>query len=321
MTDKKQVQDEIPVVKSRALIVAVKYAVPITIIILVIVGVAAFIHKKSGRSTSSSSSTAAFVIDHKSYSKKLISAMADYVVQDHPQSKQQAASNIFTLYKTEVASQKAGITPDAAELAAYQQPITASRSDAEKQYMALVQYNEALSNSYRRYTQGIDQGYSFVFDFSRYVIPPPAGDKPIAGYGNSSLIAKDKSYAYQQAQTDYRNYKQGTISAAALLTKILADPNLSYNPSSGVFGPSNQGTLYSQLYYADIYTYITSQTQPQLSGVRLGKVPIEHIAHPKNYADGYYYFVDLQKASRVVTDPSGLVNTQLKKLQVVYYGL
>jgi hypothetical protein len=316
MADKKQVQDKLPEVKPRGRIVALDYAVPAAIIILVIIGAALFIHNRPA-----GSSTAAFVIDHKSYSKKLISAMAGYVVQDRPQSKQQAARNIFTLYKTEIASQKAGITPDAAELAVYQQSTKALQNDAEKQYVALLQYNAALSNSYQRYTQGDDQGYSFVFDFSRYVIPPPAGDKPIAGYGDKSLIAKDKSYAYQQAQADYRNYKQGKISAAALLTNISADPNLSYNPSKGVIGPSNPGSLYSQLYYADIYKYVTSQTRPQLSGVRLGKVPIEHTARPKNYADGYYYFVDLQKASKVVTNPSGLVIAQLNKLQAVYYGL
>lgn len=318
MANKKQVPDKLPAAKDRRPIVVIEYAVPIAIIILVIIGVGTFISKKLNKPASSS--TAAFVIDHKSYSKKLITAMANYVIQDRPQTKEQAAHNIFTLYETEVASQKAGITPNAAELAAYQ-PITASQNDAVKQYLALVQYNAALSGSYRRYAQADDQGYAFVFDFSRYVIPPPPGDKPIAGYGNKGLIAKDKAYAYQQAQADYRSYKQGTISAAVLLAKISVDPNLSFNPSSGVFGPSNQGSLSSQLYYGDIYTYVTSQTQPQLSGVRLGKVPVEHVAHPKKYAAGYYYFVDLQKASRVVTDPSGLVNTQIGKLQAVYYGL
>jgi hypothetical protein len=319
MADIKQVQDKLPAVKPRGRIVALEYAVPAAIIILVIIGAAIFIHNKLSKPAGSS--TAAFVIDHKSYSKKLISAMAGYVVQGRPQSRQQAARNIFTLYETEVASQKAGIKPDAAELAANQPSTKPPQNDAEKQYLALAQYNAALGDSYGRYAVGDDQGYSFVFDFSRYMIPPPAGDKPIAGYGNKSLIAKDKSYAYQQAQADYRDYKQGKISAAALLKKLSADPNLSFNPSSGVFGPSNPGLLNSQLYYSDIYTYVTSQTKPQLSGVRLGKVPIEHTAHPKNYADGYYYFVDLQKASRVVTDPSGLVNAQLKKLQAVYYGL
>src|SRR5665811_2012581 len=208
MADIKQVQDKLPAVKPRGRIVALEYAVPAAIIILVIIGAAIFIHNKLSKPAGSS--TAAFVIDHKSYSKKLISAMAGYVVQGRPQSRQQAARSIFIFYKTEIASQKAGITPDAAELAVYQQSTKSLQNDTEKQYMALVQYNAALSDSYRRYTQGNDQGYSFVFDFSRYVIPPPPGDKPIAGYGNKSLIAKDKSYAYQQAQADYRNYKQGT---------------------------------------------------------------------------------------------------------------
>lgn len=282
------------------------------IIILLIGGL--LIYRQAQRSKS------AFVIDHKAYSKQLITSMAHFAAQGRPQTKQQAAKSIFELYKTQVASQKAGIVPTAAEIQDQYKKWPKPKNDIEQQYVTLVSYDTALGNAYGRYASGEDKGFVFIFNFSRYIMPPAAQEKPLAGYGDQTLIAQDKTYAYQQAKSDYKAYKTGKISANALLAKISADPKLTYNSSSGSFD-SSVGDLQGQIYYTDVYSYIAAQGMPGTSTIKLGKMATKLNPGPNDYADGYYYFVDLQKASRLIPDPAGAVNKQLKNLQAVYYGI
>jgi hypothetical protein len=290
--------------------ILVKVVIFILIILLLVIAIKKLHHNNS-----------AFVIDHTSYSKQFISNMASFATLNVKESKQQAAKNIFVLYENEIASKQVGIIPTSAEIQAQNIVLPTPKNSTERQYVALVKYNAALSDAYGYYMQGNDQGYYFVFNFSRYIVSPPAQSKAIPNHGNASSIQQDNAYAYLQAQTEYKAYKAGKITASNLLSKISSDPNLTYDSPGGYFNSSIKNvSLYNQIDYTSAYQYIAAQTKPQLSGIRVGQVPTSYSGSP-DYVNGYYYFVDLKKASKIITNPSGLVSGEINKLQAVYYGL
>ena len=314
MADKKEETEQTVRAGGWKAALANRFRLIVLAIIVILAVVALLVYRQAQLNKS------AFVIDHKAYSKQLIMSIAQFAIKGRPQTKQQAAKSIFELYKTQIASQKANIVPTSAEIQAQYNKWPKPKTEAERQYITLVSYNIALGDAYGRYMSGEDKGSTFIFNFSRYVLPPAAQEKPLPGHGDSTLISQDKAYAYQQAQSGYRAYKAGKISAAALLTKIASDPKLTQNNSNGSFDASI-GDLQGQIYYQNIYSYIANQDKPGISVIKTGKVPTKLSPGPNDYADGYYYFVDLQKATRLVSDPAGAVNKQLKKLQAAYYGI
>lgn len=268
-------------------------------------------------------SNSAFVINGKSYSKKLVSSMSNFGAKYNSETQAQAAKNIYVLYKTEVASKIVGITPTSQETQAAYKNLPKTTNSTGEQYYKLIAYNNALNVACVKDAQGYDQGYEFVFNFSRYINPPVSGQPPTPGYGNMTLIAKDKAYALHAAKTDYSKYKTGNISPATLIADIEADPNLSYtNIINGVFDSTkSNNSLFTQVFYSGVYNYIIKQSKPGLSSIQVGKVSTNNKPGSKEYADGYYYFIDLKKASRTIPNASELVNNQVNKLQAVYYGI
>lgn len=313
MADNKEETDQKTV--GWKIVVAKHMGVLATLIALLLIALSLIVYQSVQRNR------AAFVIANKSYSKQLIRSMAAYVVQNQPQAKQQAAKNIFELYKEQAAAQKVGIIPNAAEVQAQYQELPKPKNDIQRQYISLFAYDLAVSASYRRYESGQNKGYEFVFGFDRYVKGPAVGEKSIAGYGDTNLISQDKAYAYQQAKAAYDDYKAKKISADNLVAKIRSDSRLVDNDSNGGSFDSSKGILSGQLFSPDIFAYVSKQTRPGLSPLNIGKVPSKFPTGPGDYADGYYYFVDLQQASHIIPDPAGAVQQQMSKLQAVYYGI
>lgn len=268
----------------------------------------------------------AFQIDHQYYSKKLVLDMVNFALQNQGKAtakqKSQAAQNIFNLYKTEIAAKKSGITPNGGELqsAQSQMKLPPAKTSSGQGYISLIVYNIALLQAYNRYMEGNDQGYVFVFDFSQKIIPPPAQEKPIPGQGNQQLINQDKAYANQQAHKYFTEFKDNKISADKLLNTINSNPRLNFVGASTLIS-SSRGSIKGQILYSDIYSYVAAQSKPGLSNIIVGKVETKLNPKPGDYADGYYYFVQLTKASPVIDNPAAKVGDQASKLEAAYYGI
>jgi hypothetical protein len=262
----------------------------------------------------------AFRIDGKNYSKKTISEMATYASKQNGQSKQSNAKNIYSLYKTEIAAKKEGIAPTADELKVVAK-LPGATTDAEKQYVDLVQFNNALTQAYQRNQQGGYAGQEFVFDYSARISPAPQGITPVSGFGNPTLIKQDQQYAHQQAEAFYNKYKQNPASANQLNAQLRTMNKLGFIAGMSQFGPSQSSNLQSQIYYPDIYKYVITQSKPVLSGVRSGNVPtVLKPTSSQDYTPGYYYFVNITQAGKVVDAHTKVVDAE-KKMGSVYYGI
>ncbi len=270
---------------------------------------------------SNSHKNVAFSIDGKNYSIQDVTTMANFARLNNSETKQQAAKTIYDLYRTQAASQKANIVPTSSEIQAAYQSLTPPKNNLDKQYDKLFAYNLALSSSYGRYASGDDEGNVFIFSFDRYVLGAVAGQPAVPNHNNAGLIQQDNNYALQQAQTDYSLYKSGKISASDLTTKIAGDTTLAASNSVGLSFNSTEGNLIQQVGGSDIYNYVVSQTKPGLSNIRIGQVPTKFPTAAGDYANGYYYFVDLKKASKIVVNPGLLVENQENKLKATYYGI
>jgi hypothetical protein len=296
-----------------------KQAAPWFAVLLIIAIVAVILHVHMANSQKN----AAFIIDGRAYSKASISDMATYAAKQDGLTKAQEARGIFELYKTQVAAKKAGIVPNDSEMQAAAKSLNFAKTTTgpQQQYMQLVEFNNALLPSYDRYRQGGYEGDVLVFDFSQEILPPAPGIPPIAGHNDATLIAQDRKYAQQQSEAYYTTYKTGKSSITSLNNELQNKDKVGFQAEALSFDSSKSPDLGSQIGYPDIYKYVLSQTKTGLSTVRVGTVRTKPSPSPKDYADGYYYFVKLRKAQPAIADPSGTIAAQQQKLQTVYHGL
>ncbi len=295
--------------------------------IVLIVAVIAIVLGFHAAHNKTQENNSAFQINHTYYSKTYVSQMVNFALQDQSKTateaeKNRVAKNIFNLYETEIAAKSSGITPNNAELQSAKAQITLPRAtnSAAQTYINLAVFNAALPRSYNRYMTGDDQGYVFIFDFSQKVVPPPVQETPTKGYGNQALIAQDRSYADQQAKKYYSELKNNQISAVNLLSAINANPRINFGDASASID-SSRGAISGQILYTDAYNYVAKQSKPILSNIQVGKVQTKINGGPGDYADGYYYFVQLTKASPIIGNPAATVANQMNKLGAVYYGI
>jgi hypothetical protein len=267
-------------------------------------------------------SPTAFVIGNKKYAKSSIQAMAGYASHQNGSTVSQEAKTIFAMYEQKAAAQNVGIVPNSDELKATQQVfgITNTSPPGAKEYMQLVIFNQALPRAYERYKSGSYSGVYFMFDFSTFIHPAPVGEIPLPKYGDQKEIAKDNKYALEVANTAYENYKKNSSDLTVLAKSITGDKTVGFVGTVVSFSPEN-GALVTQVPVSGIYNYITAQTKAGLSSIRTGQVATTHTPRPHDYADGYYYFVDLKAAGKIINDPAGLIKQAISKLKVKYYGL
>jgi hypothetical protein len=294
--------------------------IALLLVVVVVFGLGIYLFKTQ------SAKNSAFSINGTNYSKAEISEMASFAAKSSGFSRAQETKNIFELYKVQAAAQKAGITPNDTELKTASKTLhfASVAKPADKQYVKLITYNIALTNqTYNRYAQGGYEGDMFVFDFSQKILPPAFGVPPIPGYGDPALIKKDKNYALQQAQKYYAIYKKDNSTVKKLDSELMSNRRDGYGAVATSFDSAvTKSSLSSQIYYSDIYKFVTSQTKPGLGAIKLGRVSTKLLSPtPEDYADGYYYFVNIRKALPVIADPGGKVMSEIKKLQVVYRGV
>jgi hypothetical protein len=173
-------------------------------------------------------------------------------------------------------------------------------------WISLVSYDWALQQNINLVNLSQYQGYSLIFWFGQHLETGPQGYTS-PNFGNPQLVSKDQSYAQSRANYYYQQLNSKKMSIGSVYKAVQSDKKLSfvllnnkYLSLSTQFG-SKAGVLWSnQVGLSDVTNYIASQANPGLSQVRTGKIPIvNNPVAPKDYANGYFYIVELDMAKRI----------------------
>lgn len=196
-------------------------------------------------------------------------------------------------------------------------------------WVSLKAYHNALNNSLVNLSQGQYQGFSFAFDFSDKIIQP-SDDVQVVGQGNVALIAKDDAYAKQQATYYHDQIASGKLTAAVLYSNIQKDFLLGKSDNSISFTARNSARIdsnldpyvESQVFYQPVAEYINKQAKKGLSNVMVAKVPIVSAAkNPQDYANGAYYFVEIDTVKKAVPQAKQQLIESLKTMKASYHGV
>jgi len=294
---------------------------------------------------------AAFVVGNKAYSKAFVNEMVKYAgeTRSAPNLQQQlnslvlgkstqtqptknsldkaaknvVAKQIYEMYRTQAAAKKAGIIPNSQEMSAVSSTQAASKPEtkAQKSYSEVLNFVDALPKAYDRYESGDYQGDLFVFNFSDKILPTPANEPPLAGHGDQKLIEQDDDYALEQAQDYYSQYKNDHASVDSINKELQSKLKAGFNGAALTFDSRKSITLKDQINYEDAYKYITAQSKPILSGIRTGRVATSLRPQSDDFADGYHYFVKINRAQRGVSNPKGKVESAKKELKAEFHGI
>jgi hypothetical protein len=257
----------------------------------------------------------AFTIDGKRYSKSYVTKLVNEGEKKTYQSKSIMQKRVFGYLEERAAVTRLG----------YQLGKSAPKSI--QSWDDLISYHRSVVFYYDVLKLGVYQGYSFVFDFSQRIQPTGPGETPISNLGNPVSIAVDKAYANQMAKANYALFTTHKITPMALLKKLKADSRLNWDGGSAVFSTNNSKVslpLPQQIYYSGIYNYVITQSKPGISSIRTGTVPISSKPNtvPSSIEkETYFYFVDIEQASKPLANPELTISNEIAKLKVKHYAL
>ncbi len=240
-----------------------------------------------------------FIIDNKNYSKTDVDELIAYPVSTGT-SKDAAASQAYEYLKRQAAAKKVDFEPTSAEIEAAKNEHFKKAGDKEKasKWAELIAYDEALENKLPK-TAPLDdvKGYIFVFYFGNLI--ETGQDWQPANAGNRNMIAEERKYAQEQADTYHKQLKSKSAKPAELLTKLQADPKLNYQykPNNNTMSTklSPDVNEYSAL-PSDIEDYVTGSAPIGISAVRVGKTyKVTDYKNPTKMEsrETYYYFTVL----------------------------
>ena len=281
--------------------------------LLIVAGTAAYLLTPKNTDT-------AFMVDGKNYSKKEISSMADQASNTNSAlARDNFTRQVYQMYITQSASEKAKITPNKRELqyAATQVNNSSNSSKPLKDYYNLLTYNIALDKSYDRYKGKQYTGWSFVYTFGKnaddFSSAEPGSSKP-----DKTKYYEDKIYAKNQADIGHDQIKKNQIQPQKLITKINNNTRLSYLRASTYFSPDNVSDIRSKLFFQDINNYVISQNKPGLSSVKIGKA--SYTPDNDNLIDYFYYFVRIDSIEQPIKNPKQTVKNTENSINKKYYG-
>jgi len=265
-----------------------------------------------------------FKVGNKAYNKSEVDQLAAYPTTVNRISSSKAYKIVFEDLKVQAAAQAAGVQPNAAEISQALGELGINTAAVlQYTYPNLAAFALAASNVAIRQAAGQYAGYEFIFLFNQHLIPDPLHF--VNGYGDAQLIAADRAYAQTQADKYHDLLKTNQITPDEALKEVKNDTKLAYfyiqgtNPSTQ-FGIGRNYYLQTTNKTDSVSAYITSQTKPGLSDVRIGKSPVGNGAKSVN-TETYFYFVILTNAKPA---SSGNVNTRFqqdtKSLTSKFYG-
>ncbi|MGH7237694.1 MAG: hypothetical protein ACREGF_04115, partial [Candidatus Saccharimonadales bacterium] len=247
----------------------------------------------------------AFTVDGHNYSKTYVNNLITYPVSVGD-TKTEAAKEAFNFLKRQAVANKLGINVPqlqvGSEQASLLQQASAGLNKTKAEpWFQLIAYDNVLQTLLSGTNSATaPQGYIFAFMFDQHAVSGPAASKPM-GFGDSSLIAQDRDYANKRATYYRQQLVEHKITPEQLLSAINQDPKLNVDYSPGFndsihFGVDSTTPWQSQLTFNKAaLSYITGQTKPGISAVKVGQLP--NISYPtaQDYMDAYFYFIDLEQ--------------------------
>lgn len=275
----------------------------------------------------------AFTIEGKAYSKNEVTSLVKYSTQ-RGVDKETASKQAFEYLKRQAAAKKAGINISDSQITVARDflfPKNKTAYDLDgSPWIELASYNEALTRVFTSNKVSDASGYVFMFPFDNLMTRDTVVNPPV-GYGDATLIAKDRTYAQQRADYYHGVLKANTMSPDAALKEIKADTRLGQpgivntNTSIRFVGfIANDATRPEVNVGSDAKDEVINLSgKKALGDVKVGKtVKIE--GEPKSaddYQEAYYYFVLIDKPASSVSDSKKSFDNALSALSVSYRGL
>ncbi len=288
------------------------YALLLIIVVLVGAGYAGarqFIRTTPAAKVSLLSASAAFSVDGKTYSKQDIKTLINYPV-GHGATASAAAKQAFDFYKRQAAAKKIGIILTPPEIAQAQASVF-PKVNLSDPWVTLASEDAALTMRLAQApTYATASGYYFIFPFSNHIAIADAAPSATAmvGVGDATLVAQDRAYAKEQANSYYNQLVQKKITPDQALAAIKADPKLGYDG----FANSNTSFRFSSLGQPGVNSdegYLSNAAKTYLFAsvgkVGVGALTVGQIvtsspaAAKATYVDANYYFAVITKAASV----------------------
>jgi hypothetical protein len=303
--------------KSRSIFI---YLLPVTVFI--VAGLIFWVYR-------SNNSGIVFTVNGQKYTQKDVSNIVAYPLKFHRSSRNSLSWQAYNYLRREQAARNLNIEPSSDQI--NQAEITEFGKNTKNNinntpWIKLVSYDTALKQNLSTNNLGTYQGYSFIFWFGQHLEKGPAYTAP--DFGNKALIKSDKSYASNRANYYYNKLKSTSMSPNDVLSAVQHDdklsfalPNNKFLSQSVQFGVNSNETWRQTVFYPDIMNYISSQNRPGLSSIHTGKISITSKSKTANdYADGYYYIVQLNEAKQVGISNSSDFTNAVNKVEAQYKG-
>jgi hypothetical protein len=275
------------------------------IVLVLVVAVLLAGHRHTGNKNSNQGGV--FTINGKAYSKKTVSNIIAYALSLGG-NKETLSKEAYNYLIREQAAQQLNIVPPSnainqAELTYFGPKLNSQLKSLS--WIKLASYDAALQDELNGNNLSQYQGYSYIFWFGQALETGPAYTVP--NVGDQQVVSQDRAYAQKSANYYYNRLKNKTMSPDAVLAAIqknaklsFALPNNRFVSQSVQFGLNTSETWQEQVALPDITNYISDQSKPGLSGILTGKIGIVPVPKsPKDYADGYFYIVQLTAAKKI----------------------
>ncbi|MBC7746837.1 hypothetical protein H7Y40_02560 [Pedobacter sp.] len=280
-------------------------------------------------------STVAFTIDGKSYSKNEVTSLIKYSTQ-RGGTPEETAKVAFDYLKRQAAAKKAGIAISEAKLTEARDslfPDNKTSYDIDgAPWIELASYNEALTRVFSSSKLTDASGYVFIFPFDNLIARDiiPISEQP-KGYGDATLIARDRAYAKERAEHYRDALKSNTLTPELALAEVKADARLGQidlpntNISVRFIGFMSEDATRPE-------RYISGQAKDEVmslsNSISIGDVKVGKNAKGEtptksddDYVETYYYFVNIDKPSNSSQNSKTGFELVLKELPASYKGL
>jgi len=270
-----------------------------------------------------------FVVNGQKYTQKEVSNIISYPLKLHSSNRNSLSLQAYNYIRREQGARTLNIEPSNAQISQAELTDFGANLSSELNkvpWIRLVSYDTALQQNLGANNLGTYQGYSLIFWFGQHLAKGPAYTPP--DFGNKTLIASDKSYANSRANYYYNKLKNSSMTPSSVLSAVQNDSKLSFAlpankflSQSIQFGLSSNDNWRQQVFYPDIANYISTQSKPGLSTIHTGKISIvNNPKSAKDYADGYYYIVQLDIAKQAgISNPSDFSKV-VNKVSAQYMG-
>lgn len=308
-----------------------RYLYVAIVAVLVLVGLGFWFYHMHKENHPGKNSGVVFVINGKSYTKTTVNSIIAYPLKLQSNNRDVLTKKAYNYLKREQAAQQLNIVPTSQEISQAELMNFGPKLSNQLQslsWVRLVSYDAALQQNL--YTNNLSQyqGYSYIFWFGQALETGPAYTVP--NFGNTQQVAQDRTYAKSRANYYYGQLKNGKMTASQVLKAVQDDPKLGYalpgNRSisqSTQFGSSSAKTWSEQVVYPDIIAYINSQSNSGLSSIRTGKIGVVPLPNPKlskDYADGYFYIVQLTSAKKIPANTATNFTKTVNGIKAYYNG-